>query len=153
MPNLYIMRHGQARNDATSDIKRRLTAAGQDHIKDLAKSLWDNEIDFDSVYYSPAVRTKETMMLMCQGLKIGEQFQNEDNRIYNASSSELQAVINGINEKDEDVLLVGHNPGLEDLILSLTGKAVGLSPGNIVVVHGETWVDFFSRNCVMMKRY
>jgi len=57
--------------------------------------LWDNDndIDFDSVIYSPAVRTMETAMLMCQGLKIDEQFQWIDNRIYNAAASELELLL------------------------------------------------------------
>jgi len=153
MPNLYLMRHGQARNDASSDINRRLTSMGQDHVKGLAKLLWEKEIDFDCVFYSPAVRTRETMLLMCQSLKISEQHQNEDKRIYNASVYDLQAVIKEIDERDENVLLVGHNPGLEDLIRSLTQQSVGLSPANIVVVSGETWKDIYNNKCTLAERF
>jgi len=153
MPNLYLMRHGQARNDASSDINRRLTSMGQDHVKDLAKLLWEKEIDFDCVFYSPAVRTRETMLLMCQGLKIGEQHQIEDKRIYNASVYDLQAVIKEINERDENVLLVGHNPGLEDLVLNLTQQSIGMSPANIAVLSGETWADIFNNKCTLLERY
>ncbi len=152
MPTLYIMRHGKAENTAP-DINRHLSRKGQEKVKSVARLLSDNNIKINQAIYSPAARAKETALLMCQGLNITDKNQFEDARIYNASVSELQSVLSEINKQLESVLLVGHNPGLADLVLNLCEEAISLSAGDIAVVYGESWDDISHCKCKLVEKY
>jgi len=152
MPTLYIMRHGKAENTAP-DINRHLSRKGQEKVKSVARLLSDNNTKINQAIYSPAARAKETALLICQGLNITVKNQFEDARIYNASVSELQSVLSDIDTQFKSVLLVGHNPGLADLVLDLCEEAVGLSAGNVAVVYGESWEDIRHCNCKLVEQY
>jgi len=152
MPTLYIMRHGKAEN-TSPDIHRHLSQQGQEDVLAMAKQLAAKNIKINHVVYSPAARAKETALLMCDGLNIASEQQFEDKRIYNAPLSVLQTVLSEVDESLETVLLVGHNPGLADLILSLTEQSVGLSAGNVAVVAAETWKDVRACRCNFIKKF
>lgn len=151
MPTLYLMRHGQAEN-SSPDIERQLSRVGKANVTSVAKFLKDKNIHIDQVIYSSAERAKQTAMLMCEGLNIAREKQVEDPRIYNASDAELLTVIIEMDKTLESVLLVGHNPGFADLVLSLCGKSVGLSPGNIAVVQGASWNDIRHCQCRFVEK-
>ena len=75
-------------------------------------------IRFDRVLASPAVRVAETVELASKAF--GRSFPVEwDRRIYLASSATLLDVLHGLEGDPAAVLMVGHNPGLEDLIFDL----------------------------------
>ena len=151
MPTLYLMRHGKAEN-TIPDIDRHLSSAGKDNISSIAKLLRDKSTNINRVIYSSAERAKQTALLMCEALNISPENQFEDARIYNASVSELQTVLTEIDEPLESVLFVGHNPGFADLVFSLCDECVGLSPGNIAVMYGESWDDFSHCNCRFVEK-
>ena len=64
----------------------------------------------------------------------------EDERVYAASSRELLDVVRGIDERHGTVVLVGHNPGVEDLVEQLTGVWVSMVTSALAVVElPGTW--------------
>jgi len=152
MPTLYIMRHGKAEN-TSPDIMRALSEIGKDNVLSIAKLFKNKNIKINRAIYSPAERTKQTALLMCDGLDISVDDQTEDERIYNASVSELQAVLSDIDETLNSVLLVGHNPGLADLVLMLCEERVHLSAGNIAVVYAESWANVLNCECKLIEKY
>jgi len=151
MPTLYLMRHGQAEN-TSPDIERQLSSVGKAKVTSVAKFLKDKNTHINQVIYSSAERAKQTALLMCEGLNIAPENQVEAPRIYNASVSALQTVIAEIDEQIEAVLLVGHNPGFTDLVLTLCNESVGLSPGNIAVVFGQSWQDVHECKCRIVDK-
>ncbi len=152
MPTLYIMRHGKAEN-TSPDIKRHLSSVGKENVRTVTKLLSGKDTTINQVLYSPAERAKETALLMCEGLNIAPENQLEDVRIYNASVSELQTVLSEMDVSLESVLLVGHNPGLADLVLSLSEEFVHLSAGNIAVLYGDSWEDIRHCKCKFVEKY
>jgi len=152
MPILYLMRHGKAEN-TSPDIMRALSDIGKDNVLSTVKLLKDKNIEINRAIYSPAERTKETALLMCNGLGVSIDDQTEDERIYNASVSELQAVLSTIDEGLNSVLLVGHNPGLAELVLMLCEESVHLSAGNIAVVYAESWANVLNCECKFIEKY
>jgi phosphohistidine phosphatase len=73
---------------------------------------------FDHLIASPAVRVVETLDHFFEGY--GQKIESSwDRRIYLASSVTLMDVLRDVPEHCESLLMVGHNPGLEDLILGL----------------------------------
>ena len=151
MPTLYLMRHGIADN-ISPDIKRNLSSIGEEQVRSLAALLLARKTKIDHVIYSSAERAKQTASLMCDGLQITTENQSEDARIYNASVPELQAVISEINTNLESVLLVGHNPGLADLVIHLSDESVHLSAGNIAILQGASWEDIRACKCQLVGK-
>ena len=85
------------------------------HIRDFGQ---ETGLRFDRVLASPAVRVAETVELASKAF--GRSFPVEwDRRIYLASSATLLDVLHGLEGDPAAVLMVGHNPGLEDLIFDL----------------------------------
>ncbi len=73
---------------------------------------------FDRIIASPAVRVAETMEIASQAW--GRTFPIEwDRRIYLASSATLMDLLRDITGNPGNLLMVGHNPSLEDLIFDL----------------------------------
>ena len=84
----------------------------------MGRHIRDSGLRFDRVLASPAVRVAETVELASKAF--GRSFPVEwDRRIYLASSATLLDVLHGLEGDPAAVLMVGHNPGLEDLIFDL----------------------------------
>jgi phosphohistidine phosphatase len=86
--------------------------------------------DFDHVAASPAVRCRQTI----EGVELGMKARLApiyEKRIYLASSATLVELVAGFAEHHNHALLVGHNPGLEDLLLEL------VPPGSVLRAEAE----------------
>ena len=120
MKTLTLLRHAKSGWDdaVTRDFDRPLNAKGKRAAALIGRHLHDRAVAFDHVVASPAVRVGETLDGVAQGYgrALAAQW---DQRIYLASAATLLDVIHDLPAAAERVLLVGHNPGLEDLVLLL----------------------------------
>jgi phosphohistidine phosphatase len=82
------------------------------------------KLSFDHVVASPAVRIVETVEEVEAGYG-GALAPAWDRRVYLASASSLLDVVHELPEGADTALLIGHNPGLEDLILLLIPDRAG----------------------------
>jgi len=119
------MRHGKSDWDAgaADDFSRPLSARGQRDSPRIGQLLAVNGLLPESIVCSPAVRTNETALLVCTGADISTDRIYHDRRMYLAGVDELLAVIADNHDRPWPLLLIGHNPGLEDLLLYLVGDA------------------------------
>ena len=76
---------------------------------------------------SPAVRARSTWELVAAELP-GTSSAHVVDRVYDASPDDLLSVLAELPETARTGLLVGHNPGLEDLVEHLVGEPVRLAP-------------------------
>ncbi len=76
----------------------------------------------DLIICSPAIRTRETADLVVSTWQQGASVVYDD-RVYEAHWTELAAVVIGLPDEARTVLLIGHNPGLEDFAASWPGSA------------------------------
>jgi phosphohistidine phosphatase len=84
----------------------------------MGRHIRDSGLRFDRVVASPATRVTETIELASKAF--GRSFPVEwDRRIYLASSATLIDLLRELEGDPAAVLMVGHNPGLEDLIFDL----------------------------------
>jgi phosphohistidine phosphatase len=74
------------------------------------------------VLCSPAERARQTAALVSEAAQLTAAPRFEE-RIYEASAIRLLEIISQIEETVDEAMLVGHNPGLEDLLMVLTGEA------------------------------
>jgi len=125
MGTLYLLRHAKSSwaDESMRDFDRPLANRGREACAVIGAYIEEKGIDFDLVLVSTAVRTRETIALV----KERAQFRGEvryDERIYEATTSQLLEVISEVDDERESVLLVGHNPGIADLLALLTGEHI-----------------------------
>ncbi len=123
MKTLTLLRHAKSTWDdpVERDFDRPLNGRGRRAAARMGQWLRDEEAAFDHVRASPAVRVRQTIQGIEDGLRrpLAPVF---DTRIYLASAVTLLDIVQGFGEA-ATALLVGHNPGLEDLLLLLTPDA------------------------------
>ena len=120
MKRLILLRHAKSGDDgyAARDLDRRLNAKGRRAARAIGKHLRDSEVSFDRVVASPATRVAETIEEV--GVGYGRALAPAiERRIYLASAPELIDVVRESPDNAGSLLLVGHNPGLEELVLLL----------------------------------
>ena len=120
MPTLYLLRHAKSDwSDLTlPDEQRPLSDRGRRDAKHLAALLRRTHIEPDLVLCSTARRTRETLELLRTGLEHSEVRLDSD--LYGASATALLDRLHGVPEQVSSVMLIGHNPGLQDLAVWLT---------------------------------
>ncbi len=129
---LLIMRHGESGWDAASDFERTLTVRGTSDAARMGQWIKDQGIMPDYVLASPAQRAKETVLAVCAVLQIDHQQIHWEPSIYEASVNALKTLLQVVPASAERILLVGHNPGLAELIGVLSdGYPAGFSPASV----------------------
>ena len=120
MKLLGLFRHAKSDwgDPRARDFDRPLNARGRAGAKIMGRHIHDKGHGWNRVISSPAVRCTETIELAChaagQPVKV-----MWDRRIYLASSVTLADVLREQEGDPAAILMVGHNPGLEDLIFDL----------------------------------
>jgi len=126
MKTLTLLRHAKSSwDDAVArDFDRPLNARGRKAAGTVGRHMRAGKLGFDHVVASPAVRIVETVDEVESGYG-GALAPAWDRRIYLASASSLLDVVHELPEGARSALLIGHNPGLEDLILLLIPDRAG----------------------------
>lgn len=88
------------------------------------RKLADSDITLDLALCSTAIRTRETWKLAVHELAHRPKTVYEE-RVYEASPGELIAVLNENPDDAQNVVLIGHNPGVQGLAEILAGAAEG----------------------------
>jgi phosphohistidine phosphatase len=124
MKTLTLLRHAKSGWDDMSlrDFDRRLNPKGKRAAATVGRHMREVELTFDHILASPAVRVMETLEGVAGGY--GRDLSPVwDKRLYLASASTLLDVVHELPAEHDRVLLIGHNPGLEDLVLLLAADA------------------------------
>lgn len=136
MRELILLRHAHAESAAAGqdDIARPLSGTGLAEARAAGDWLREHGLRPDRVLCSTAARTRDTLAALGD---IGDGEVHEDASIYEASPGSLAALADA-NRDAERLLLVGHNPGLEQLAALMhsgqTGDYRGMPPGGIAVL-------------------
>ena len=125
MKNIYILRHAKAApaTATASDIDRPLRRRGRQDAKSAAAYLLEHDLRPDLVLCSPARRARETLAPLLDRLTAATEVSFEPG-IYLADAPALLARLRRLPDAKSSVLLVGHNPGLQDLVESLAATSV-----------------------------
>jgi len=138
------MRHGKSVWDTefATDSERPLAARGKKAAERMGQLLADENLVPDAVLTSSAIRAVETAMRVARKLPGVEAV--EDERLYAAGVSEMLEVLREQPPEVRRVLLIGHNPGMEELVAELTGRVdVLLKTCSLAVVQlrGPSWEE------------
>lgn len=128
MKKLTLLRHAKSGWDApvSRDFDRPLNEKGRRGARRMGRYMREEGLGYDQVIASPAVRVTETLDELWDGYgrSLGATL---DKRVYLASCVTLLDVIHEAPDSAAHILLSGHNPGMEDMILMLvpdTGDAL-----------------------------
>lgn len=125
MKTLTLLRHAKSGWDDSipRDFDRPLNVKGQRAAETMGRHVRQIGLRFDHVVASPAVRVTQTLDHFTRGY--GETLAPAwDRRIYLASAVTLLDVARELPDAADHALMVGHNPGLEDLVLTLVPDRV-----------------------------
>jgi phosphohistidine phosphatase len=117
MKTVTLLRHAKTeRESPDGDFGRSLTERGRADADRMGREIREIGLQFDLVLASPARRVVETLAALPDLAPIF------DRRIYNASSKELRDIVRLADDDADNVLLVGHNPGIEQLAAQLVAS-------------------------------
>lgn len=118
MKKLALFRHAKSdwSDGMTRDFDRPLNARGRDAAAAMGRYALENGFACDHIIASPAIRVSETLEIAQQVYKKTWEI-HWDRKIYLASSVTLLDLVHQQDDQYQSLLIAGHNPGLEDLIL------------------------------------
>ncbi len=117
---LLVLRHGKSDwSVEVSDFERPLKKRGKRAAQCLGSWLKQNNLIPDYNISSPAKRAKNTAEKLTKAMGLTTQKIHYDSRIYAAELKHLKSVLANCPTQAQRVLLVGHNPELESLLMFL----------------------------------
>lgn len=120
MKRLTLLRHAKSGWDdpVARDFDRPLNGKGKRAARTVGRHMRAVGLAFDHVIASPALRVVETIDEVSEGYgrRLAPAY---DRRIYLASAATLLDLIQDAPPRAESLLLIGHNPGMEELVLLL----------------------------------
>jgi phosphohistidine phosphatase len=125
-----------------ADFERPLNSRGLDAARFIGTLIYDRNLEPQAIVSSPAKRAKQTAVLVKELAGISKPVKF-DERIYEASPLTLFNLIREFDENLESVLIVGHNPGFENLVRLLTGESVQMPTAALarLNLNIEKWSD------------
>lgn len=147
---LILVRHAKSAWPAdTRDVARPLAGRGRRDAPAVGRWLRQQGRKIDLVVCSPAMRAVQTWDLVAAQLEDIPQVRH-DERLYGASAEELLQVTLELPHQASTVVLVGHNPGLEDFLELLTGTVEVLKTSTIaVMITSAKWSEANSRSWIL----
>lgn len=144
MKTLLLLRHAKSSWDEPSlrDFDRPLAARGKRDAPRMGKALSERGPLPDLIISSPAARTRATIKAVIASARLEADLMVEES-VYGASSAELMKLIRQLPDEKSCVMIVGHNPGLEDLVERLSGKAERMPTAALACIefHSDRWDD------------
>jgi phosphohistidine phosphatase len=124
-PTLLLLRHAKSSwsDPALSDHDRPLAPRGERAAGLIAAHLRSEGIRPALVLCSSARRTRDTLAALRTSFDETTEIRIED-RLYGAGATAILALLRTVDPAVPSVLVVGHNPGLEDLAIALAGDGV-----------------------------
>ncbi len=145
MKELLILRHAKSSWDtaAIDDFERPLAARGEKEAPRIGEYLAAIEHLPDAIVSSQARRATQTAQKVAEAAGFKGDIAFEP-RIYLADPDTLLEVVASLPEPAARVMLVGHNPGFEELVTVLCGAAVRLPTAALACIElpaADRWVD------------
>ncbi len=114
--HLYLMRHGKSEKakKSTEDALRPLGKKGRKDVKKIRNLMQEKHVQPDLILCSPSVRTMETLKKLRKAFVPTEVVFVDD--LYLANAEEMMHILRQTSPEKHEVLVIGHNPGLQDVL-------------------------------------
>ena len=127
MRRLFLLRHAKSswQTEGQEDFDRPLNARGRKAVPMIGSYLQDNGCSPDLILCSTACRARETLGLLLPCLR-GEATITLEDTLYLASADRLLARVKETGDGFTDLMIIAHNPGMQDLTLTLAAFGTDL---------------------------
>lgn len=137
MKRLLLIRHAKAEKDtAGKDIDRPLKYTGIQDAAFMAERVKEKAIVPQVIFTSPALRTKTTAEIFTDHLRLATPAVIKS--IYEASQQSWLKAINKLSNDYDFIGIVGHNPGIAQILYFLTGEVKEVHTSTIALIDFET---------------
>lgn len=125
---LFLLRHAKAITGSIDlpDQDRPLSDSGLKDANKLSNKLHKKDAHFDLIVTSPAIRAITTAQIIVNHLNMKGSNFLIDPLLYGADSTTLLEYISRASKKYDELMIVGHNPGLLDLATHFAGESVAM---------------------------
>ncbi|MEN3358199.1 MAG: phosphohistidine phosphatase [Mycobacteriales bacterium] len=150
---LVLVRHAKSSwPDGVPDADRPLADRGRVDAPAAGRWLRAEVGQIDLVLCSPARRARQTWQLI-GGELAAPPPSREDERLYGAGTGDLLTIIRALPDGADTALIIGHNPGMADLVLLLSGEPVEMRTAAVAVLHWRGgWAAAAPRVAVLEAR-
>ena len=149
MKRLFLLRHAKSSWDdpRLADFDRPLNERGRRAAPVVGRFMREQNVQPDLVLCSPAERARQTAALIAEAASLSAPVRF-DERIYDATAARLFEVVSQAEEGAGELLLVGHNPGMEELLELLTGEARRMPTAALARIHldADEWARLGARS-------
>ncbi len=143
MRTLVVVRHAKADTPADiDDVDRPLLPRGRKDAAAVGRWLLAQGIAAQLIVASPARRTVETVNAIVTAL--GDTVPTViEEKVYEATLGDLLRIVRGLDDAAPVTMLVGHNPGLSELVIELSGEPMVLGTATAVAIElpADAWAD------------
>lgn len=153
MKILSVLRHPkQDEISSSDDFFTPLSTKGIEDAKIISTKLLEKNIIPDLIVSSPSLRTETTSMILAQQLDIKKNILYNE-VLYQGYLDELIEELTFTFHTIDSLLIVGHNPLLENLINAFVPFKQSLEMGMLIQIQFDTnsWVDIGSHNANILE--
>jgi phosphohistidine phosphatase len=144
MKSLLLLRHAKTsdNNASISDGMRPLSDSGKYDVYKMSKFLKNNKLIPSLIISSSAKRAKDTSNLLAESIGYNKDILLSE-LLYKTNAKHYINVISKISNNINMVLLVGHNPILENLIELITNELIIMETCSLVhiLLPMTTWIE------------
>lgn len=122
MKTLLLLRHAKSswKDESLDDHDRPLKGRGIKAARRMGSLIRKEGLSPDQIVCSTAVRARETLKLVLEEFRSRPSVEFTE-RLYHCAPGEFGAVLREA-ELSDCVMLVGHNPGMEEFLAELSGQ-------------------------------
>lgn len=138
MKQLLICRHSKAESPGKPmpDRDRELTSSGKRDARAIGKVLVERGLIPTAILASDSTRTRQTTALISEAFPVSPTvtFLPE---LYSASGGEIMDIVASHAADARAALVVGHNPGMEEIVRRLAGREIRLKTSTVAVFRAD----------------
>ena len=151
---MILQRHAESEIDGDDDLSRSLSPVGFSQAAVQGETFRGLELYPELIMHSPAMRARQTAEIMAVKLELSQAYTVEDQELYTFNAFELIEQIRALPDDVDSILIVGHNPAIENAAYALaTNNLVPFKTAEAALFkfNTENWQNISPKNCVEHK--
>ncbi len=157
MKQLLVIRHAKSSwdNPDLVDHERPLNKRGLEDAPLMGSILKKKNLKIDKIFSSDALRAKQTIEMIAEEINFDQKSIEFTSELYHASRKELVQFLKNINDHFSTITIVGHNPGLTDLVHFLLedfGEDLPTCAIVLIELKINSWTEVHA-NCGELKSF